>query len=353
MRSVRAGIGSSRRGLFRRPIWPLLTHSAPVRTGRVEYLGLVQNGADCLVGISPLEGLTFERWTKKELGAYLQSGHMMSEIAAELVGHICVPATTDAKAFVLRGRFPCRTKKGVHELPAAEDLSRLMAFTHDVGRVVTLLRLFGKGRIGIRAHSFAHEVDGHRLVPLMGTGCPGNQSEQDPYDIGHRSVLQLREFLCNASVEGLPEYVQLAVAQYEVSFEVDRYALQFLTLMIALEVLLNQGVGEVVYRICRGVAALLATDKKTFTDTFERMKKFYEMRSRIVHGGRMGAITREDAREVREVVRRSLLRLLEVGWSKRELSERLNCMGCEQLIGARGKDVSAVSLGEGTTPSEG
>lgn len=63
-------------------------------------------------------------------------------------------------------------------------------------------------------------------------------------------------------------------------------AIEFTTLMTCLEALLLNEKGELAHRISRNVAVLFSNDKESGIEMYARMKKLYDIRSKIVHEGK-------------------------------------------------------------------
>jgi hypothetical protein len=101
--------------------------------------------------------------------------------------------------------------------------------------------------------------------------------------------------------------------------------------MIATEVLFNDGSYELKYRITRGMAVLLGTNKNECHEIYSNMKKLYDKRSGLVHTGK-AAISTTDVILLRHYLRNSIKELLRLRLSKTELSKKLMENGFGQRL---------------------
>lgn len=83
-----------------------------------------------------------------------------------------------------------------------------------------------------------------------------------------------------------------------------------------LEMLLGSGHSEITYQISRGTALLLSTSVEEMLQIYKRMKKLYEARSKYVHSGK--PIDHNHLFELREIVRKVLLKIAELGYHTKE-----------------------------------
>jgi hypothetical protein len=101
--------------------------------------------------------------------------------------------------------------------------------------------------------------------------------------------------------------------------------------MIGAEVLLNDGRGELSYRLARGMAVLLGSAEDEAWQIFRQVKKLYEKRSSLVHSGFAKNLTLEDMLTLRDLLRRTLKAIHSLGLPKAALVERLTSTGFGQI----------------------
>jgi len=102
--------------------------------------------------------------------------------------------------------------------------------------------------------------------------------------------------------------------------------------MISLESLINPSDNrELRYRISRNIGVLLGKDKRDSEKIFSEIKQFYDLRSKIVHGGRKDIISPENILTLRYYVRESIKRFVKLGLRKDKLLTVLNTLGFGEI----------------------
>ena len=125
-------------------------------------------------------------------------------------------------------------------------------------------------------------------------------------------------------------FLQLAFDSFELSYETYSTALNFLSLMVAMEVMLNRGRDELRYTISRNASVLLGETPKRSEQIFDEVKNLYKKRSEIVHTGASNVITRDDLLRLRGHVRETIKEIRKISKSKDELISTLNACGFGQ-----------------------
>ena len=136
------------------------------------------------------------------------------------------------------------------------------------------------------------------------------------------------------------DYLDLAFKNFEQSYQLQNFALSFLTLMIGMEVLFNPGGSELTYRISRNLAALIGEDRDDSDNIFNRMHKsyksksknkgLYQLRSEIVHKGKSNIVKEEDVLELRGYLRRAIKKVYKIDSEKKELQKMLDASGFDE-----------------------
>ena len=88
------------------------------------------------------------------------------------------------------------------------------------------------------------------------------------------------------------EYIKLAWDHWDQSFRVPLEDLEFLQLMMAIEVLFNVRQHDIRYRIARSVAVLLGEDKGRADFYYDSVREAYDFRSQLVHTGKTKRLNR-------------------------------------------------------------
>ena len=156
------------------------------------------------------------------------------------------------------------------------------------------------------------------------------KSKTSPFNT--KELEELKDFI---STNKLPskEYLKLAHDNFELSYEVSNPTLQFLSLINGLEALFNPGKYEIVYRISRNCAVLLGDGDESFAkNIFKDIKHFYGLRSKIVHGQKKINLKEEEVNKLREYLRKSIKKLLEIDKPKDRISELLTYSGFDDGI---------------------
>lgn len=184
------------------------------------------------------------------------------------------------------------------------------------------IRLFKEGNIRI---PFCYQI---RNRPLSGII---HKLDKNAYPellhIEKEEITPILSFIENMHLPFKKEFLQLAFNNYNLSYEVENLNLQFLSLMNAMEVLFHpSGEGELTYRISRNVAVLLGRNKEESKQIQDKIKHLYNIRSRIVHSGRLN-VDFSNLRKLRCFTRESLKEINNIGKNKEELHNLLNSSG--------------------------
>jgi len=146
------------------------------------------------------------------------------------------------------------------------------------------------------------------------------------YHLNEENLEKINEII-NLKFPFEHDYIQLAFENYEDSYESQHSILSFLSLIIALEILFNPGQHELRYRISRNCAILLGEDKETSDIIFKQVRGYYDVRSDIVHKGDSSSFNVECLPELRDLVRRSILKMVQLGDPKSDVLVKLNKLG--------------------------
>lgn len=101
---------------------------------------------------------------------------------------------------------------------------------------------------------------------------------------------------------------------YDTSYLIGIAELEYIMLFSVLEMAFGSGHSDITYQISRGTALLLANDSSDMENIYKRMKKLYNERSKYVHEGKNIKI--DALYELRDVVRRVLLKLIDMDYHK-------------------------------------
>lgn len=186
-------------------------------------------------------------------------------------------------------------------------------------RKLSLLRLCKEGNPRLVVANYEFNPGGY------GTAYYPTVPDLETFSVNDAQATDATNLLATIKQPFEQREVQLAFDNFQLSFEVRNWNLAFLTLSIALEVLLSDGDQDKAYKVSRNAAVLLSSDKETGQYVFDDMKHLYNLRSRLVHSGR--PVTREEVIQFREHVRGILRRVIDLGLEKKALLCALDAAG--------------------------
>lgn len=294
---------------------------------RLRFLALLSNVGDSVLGAHLMAEVRIEKWPIRKLLRFLDAFGWVPDIdvAYFLAEHYYCLDDSGDHGYVITGEFvpPKATqdenRRKVERQAQEEFVSRLE------GRV-KLMRLFEDGAIEIPAWFFYRFRD--RVPEPDYSSWHSRALKYRPYRVVW-SIDELNVFLEKWELPIPLPYLQLAFESFDESYEAHNSKTEFLTLMIAVEILFNMGPQELRYRVARGTAVVLGETVKEAEKIFGRMKKLYDKRSKLVHTGR-SEITENDVWWLREYVRRAIVVLGELDIPKEELAPKLDAAGFGQ-----------------------
>jgi hypothetical protein len=190
---------------------------------------------------------------------------------------------------------------------------------------VRLLRLFKEGNIMMRFSLFYYlEGSEPKVVWSIREGplSDGTIFKLKPY-----KVAEAQDFIKNAKIPFDRDFLNLAFDSFELSYETHTTPLGFLSLMIAMETLLNLGENEIRYSVSRNAGVLLGEKREQSEEIFKEIKELYGKRSKMVHTGKADKMTRENLLRLRGFVREAIKEIHRIGEDKAKLLDLLNQCG--------------------------
>ncbi len=124
-----------------------------------------------------------------------------------------------------------------------------------------------------------------------------------------------------------PNLLSSACFLYDQTYTASLETLQFMVGVIGLESLLVDGKGELSYKFSRNCAMLLSNNIEEYEKLFLQMKKIYKKRSEYVHNGRMKTLEEDDIVELRDILRKTIFKIIEFNIPQEELLKRLDLKG--------------------------
>ncbi|TGK82692.1 hypothetical protein EHQ31_18715 [Leptospira montravelensis] len=131
----------------------------------------------------------------------------------------------------------------------------------------------------------------------------------------------------NIKTSNLHDYINIAIDHLDKSFTNSDY-FSFLSILIAFEVLFNNGKDQIRYTISRNVAVMLGENIEESKEIFKNMKFAYDIRSALVHNGKYKEEDVEKYLPILELYLKKTLKYLLINKiSKDELIEKLTQLG--------------------------
>jgi len=279
---------------------------------------LFELGADAW--IATRDHAPVDEWLKRMLGNIEEVGWARHEIFSVKRANHCLvirlPASTPTDP---HGFF----SNAVTEDQGARRRSK-QPLPPEVNRAFSALLVAGRTDFAFTVCFMAeHERDRSSARWGSSVGWQGRSREllspdYPPEPVGDRLLERARAVFANLS--RLPnEEARPAVAAdafRRAIFEED-WRMEIILMTAALEPLFSPGEGELSHQICERAAAFVCDPGTDRVETYRRLKAFYGLRSKLVHGALGGA--RNDARVkqvvdaldfIEDVVRKSLYRIL-------------------------------------------
>lgn len=216
--------------------------------------------------------------------------------------------------------------------PFPPELMQFQMQLHDGYLVPTLrlIRLYKEGNICL---PITYRYAQNPAAPFAKSrGEKSSSIRRDLFSIQESEILELQQFIQTTKLPFTNPHLELALENFEVSCSVQDDSLSFLSLMIAMEVLLNPGDSELTYRVSRNTAVLLGKDKADAESVFAEIKRLYGKRSKIVHTGKKNIIGKDDLLRLRHYVRESIKEAYKINKSKEDLLSLLNSHGFGERV---------------------
>jgi len=139
-------------------------------------------------------------------------------------------------------------------------------------------------------------------------------------EVAELSGLLIAKYECN----GLTE---LAVKNFTVVYDIPDGQIRFITLMTCLESLFNLGKDQIAHTIARHLALIISRNKGQFQENYGGIKKLYNKRNAIVHGGEYKGDIIQDYLDLSDKVRKAINYCNRPDLTKEKVFEELNTKG--------------------------
>jgi Apea-like HEPN len=193
--------------------------------------------------------------------------------------------------------------------------------------ILEALRLTASGYIGTSV-TFQIEKPSHkvyqRLIPIRKNQIRGLKfSIQDEQQIQDFKIILQKLPLRGNNFE-------LAFNTFKASYEMSDSASDFIMCITALESIFNQTKEQISHTISRHLSVIISSNIKEFKENYRKIKKIYNKRSKLVHGG-SNEVNDEDLIMANELIRRALRFCLDKKFTREELFEYCNSRGFSEM----------------------
>ena len=213
--------------------------------------------------------------------------------------------------------------KGVDNGGALQIMGELQEFTK---QLVQQLRLFKNGDI---------------FCPVLFQITKQDRHITGKYSVGGRQVTSLMAYSLSAEEairffglfrESLQtnSLTELALSNFNLSYEIEDIKTKYITLMTCLESIFNQGRDQITHTVSRHLALITSKSEQEFQINYRRIKHLYKVRSMIVHGGKVKDDLNSLTSELQNNVRSAINYCLASPHDKETLFDKLNAMGFER-----------------------
>ena len=289
----------------------------------IHFIGFLANADHSLAGIKMGDGFAVERRSTDDVAPFLKKidkYYGLPKVSGFLNRNCVCVVKADLN------QFEGTPQGGVAFRPHVSDDA--YRFVQDKCR---LLRLFKEGNVVLEYSFLYHVADADGEVKPFGIIRVYPILDTTPFSLTPAEIPDAESFLRTTSLPFQEKSLQLALDSFDRSYETDDAGLAFLSLMIAMEVLLHpRDRDELKYRICRNAGVLLGQNPSGGEAVFREMKNLYDKRSALVHSGDRSSVTRQDVLRLRQYVRETIKEAMSSRMSKDELLKTLNACGFGQ-----------------------
>ena len=294
----------------------------------IYFIAPLSNVDSSILGLNLMPGFHVEKWPADdfiELLIALHEGEDPVILKDENLYPNCCVQEDEDDIYVVVGKI--KSTEYWKELPPNASFEETYVdrggYYGSIKRIISLLRLIQEGQIEITQHYVYYKPED----PILSSSPNNIPLLQIPFHLYKKELNFANAFLKKYRLPFDFPYLQLAFENFDKSYCVDEIPLCFLTLMIAAEVLFNDGHQELKYRITRGIAVLLGRTYGESLDIYSKMRKLYDKRSLLVHTGRQDKLSYNDIFLLRQYLRESIRSLLSLNIDKKSLSEKLTATG--------------------------
>ncbi len=296
---------------------------------KIHFIGFLANVDDSILKLDLGQNFAIEKKSQHEVAAFRRYISSHWGTSAEL--HV-LAVEEHGNNFVRNQSFHfyCVTARDIESFNrtsqrgVVERQDAFSRFLYPLRDKVRLLRLFKEGNILMRFSLFYHLEESEPKI--IWSILEGPLFDRTLFKLEDDDVVQAQDFLNKVKMP-FEKKLQLAFESFELSYKSHSAALSFLSLMIAMEVMLNRGKDELRYTISRNAAVLLGKDKDDCERVFKEVRGLYDKRSNLVHEGSANEVSYKDVLGLRHYVREAIKEMQSIGKDLKEIRDILNTCG--------------------------
>jgi len=192
-------------------------------------------------------------------------------------------------------------------------------------REIRLISLYLSAPIMIAARYWFGIENGKRVMAsAMQRNVP---HDGHSYGILYTEAQNLSAFLRRETSSNKADFIAIALDHWNHSYDSIPLHMQLVSLITALEVLLNPAQTELKHRVTRLAAVLLGTSREESQEIYAGLGIIYDARSKVIHTGQLLAAKKVRYWQLRRWVSRAILHAMALGLPKDRLCHDLNQLG--------------------------
>lgn len=299
----------------------------------MEYIGLIGNVESSILDVEFGDGFHTEEMKLTDFAAICEEEFGIEDVMDKLDhewGYCAKDRTTRPETvYVVKKSLPDFPEPGTelrdfhtwHEQQEAEA-----AYEEQVSEYVAnktrILRLLTEGSILLSCEIFYNTTSDGSLEVKAAIEhtqiCKNRLFKTREAELEQFSAIDSKQIL-----HELPTYLKFAWDNFEQSYTIPNLEFEFLCLMTSLEAIFNSNKSELKCDIIRGVATLLGQDKSDALSVMDSLSKLNAIRAKLLNTGDKKDISVETVVELKNIVRRSLNRAIELKLPKDDLTKLL------------------------------
>lgn len=235
----------------------------------------------------------------------------------------CIDRDTDT-CFVVTGRM-----KLDHDEQDTKSFLRLHkqldAQSAFLSKQIELIRLYLSAPICLATEYWYEQFSSGETV--MHSATRPLDVHEEPTYVSQAEARSLNEFLLVHSAKKHAGYISIALDHWNHSYGPLPKHLQLLSLITALEVLLNPSQTEIKHRVTRHTSILVGRTVDQSQRLYKSLSEVYDARSKVVHAGQVKACDTIDYYSLRRWASTAIKLAMELNISKDDLCRDLNQLG--------------------------